>query len=40
MVLCLGEEDPCPGIMKFKILVDPPSVIITIHLVCMDHAQE
>ena len=29
---------PAPGVMKFTILVDPSFVIITIHLVCMDHA--
>ena len=34
------HKNPGPGVMKFKILVDPPSVIITIHLVCMDIAQE
>ena len=29
-------KNPCPGIMKFTILVDPSLVIITIHLVCME----
>ena len=28
------------GIMKFTTMVDPSLVIITIHLVCMDHAPE
>ena len=29
-------KNPCPGIMKFTILVDPSLVIFTIHLVCME----
>ena len=33
------HRNPCTGVMKFKILVEPPLVIITTHLVCMDHAQ-
>ena len=28
------------GVMKFTIFVDPYSVITTIYLVCLNHAQE
>ena len=30
----------CPGVMKFKILVDPSLFIITRHLVCLFYAVE
>ena len=34
-------QEPLPlGVMKFTVLVDPSLVIITIYLLCMDHAQE
>ena len=31
---------PTPGVMKFKILVDPSLVIITTYLVCLINAWE
>ena len=34
----LYHKNPCSGVMKFKILVDPSLVIITIHLVGVNHA--
>ena len=33
-------KHPTPGVMKFTILVDPSSVIITMHLVCLNHVPE
>ena len=32
------HKNPCPGVMKFINLVDPSLVIITIHLVYLNHA--
>ena len=34
------QKNPCPGVMKFKILVDPFLVIITLHVVCLNRVPE
>ena len=36
------HKNPCPGVMKVTISVDPSLVMvtITIHLVCLNHAPE
>ena len=33
-------KHPTPGVMKFTILADPSSVIITMHLGCLNHVPE
>ena len=38
--MAMPQQTPAPGVMKVTILVDPSLVIITIHLVCLDHAPE
>ena len=35
-----STRTPAPRVMKVTILVDPSMVIITIHLVCLNHAPE
>ena len=34
------QKNPCPGVMKFTILIDPSLVTITIHFDCLNHAPE
>ena len=34
------HKNPCPGVMKFTILLDPFLVIITTYLVCLIYAWE
>ena len=36
----LSTRTPAPGVMKFTILVDPSVVIITMHLLCLNLAQD
>ena len=40
MVLNPNKRTPAPGVMKFTILVDLALIIITLHLVCLNHAPE